>query len=62
MKTLRIIEELSRDNKLSRSDRGAARFFLKHSDDILYIIKSGDAEKISKHQQLMNESTQFQHL
>ena len=62
MKTLRLIEQLTRANSLTYSDPGSARFFLNNQSDILYLINQGDTEKLTRFRELMEEAQIFSKL
>jgi len=45
MRAQRIIEDLERTLTVNFTDKGAAKFFLKHANDIRYLIKPDDTYK-----------------
>jgi len=62
MRTLRIIEQLTRSNAINYTDRGAAVFFLASQDDILFLINQGDTEKLTRFRELLQEAQSFSKL
>lgn len=62
LKTLRIIEKLTRVYTQNLTDRGAARMMIDYEDDIRYLIPHSDVEKFNTFNQLIQLAQTFSKL
>ena len=63
MKALRIMEEITNSLPYTNfTNKGMAKFFLSHADDIRYLIKADDVNKSVRYNQLKMLSKSHQYL
>lgn len=63
MKALRIMEDITNSLPYTNfTNKGMAKFFLSHADDIRYLIKAGNVDKFTKFNQLKMLSKSYQYL
>jgi hypothetical protein len=62
MRALKIIESLTIGISQNYTEPGSARYFLQKADDVRFLIKDDDQDKLAVYDELIEKSKKFQYL